>query len=153
MSQLWKECLDCKTTCCNHEVASQLFVTEDEQKFISDNCPNEIESFNNGYLPCVFLADNQLCKIHKIKPIDCRLFPFDLILEDGKFFWIIREIDCQIVENEDNFEEYLRNFEENIIPDFEHYLEPYAIFRFDELADMFGYRVLRELRIKKSLEN
>jgi len=152
MSQLWRECLDCKTTCCNHEVASRLFVTPEEFKSISDNCPDAMELFNSGCLPCPFLTDNQLCRIHTFKPIDCRLFPFDMVVDNGKFFWIIREIDCQIPKNEDNFEEYLKDFEENIIPDFESHLEPYALFRFDELAEMFSYRILREVKIKKSPE-
>jgi hypothetical protein len=75
-----------------------------------------------------------------------------LLVDNGKVFWIIREINCAIVRNEGDFEEYLSDFEENIIPNFEPYLEPYALFRFEELAEKFNFRVLRELRIKKSLE-
>jgi Fe-S-cluster containining protein len=152
MGQLWRECLDCKTTCCNHEVASRLFVTPEEFKCISENYPDDMQLFNSGCLPCSFFTDEHLCRIHTIKPIDCRLFPFDLLVDNGKVFWIIREINCQIVENEGDFEEYLSDFEENIIPNFEPYLEPYALFRFEELAEKFSFRVLRELRIRKSLE-
>lgn len=152
MSQLWRECLDCKTTCCNHEVATRLFVTEKEFKSISDACPDDMKLFNSGCLPCPFLTADQLCRIHTIKPIDCRLFPFDLITDGDKFFWVIREIDCQILKDEDMFEEYLGDFEENIIPGFEPHMEPYALFRFDELAEMSNFRVLREVKLKKSLE-
>jgi Fe-S-cluster containining protein len=151
MSQLWQECLTCKTTCCNHEVASQLFVTPNELKCIGDTCPDDMKSFSKGSIPCPFLTEDHLCRIHTIKPVDCRLFPFDLVMNGDKFFWIIREIDCKIIEDEDNLEEYLKDFEENIISDFKPYMKDYSLFRFGELAEKFGFRVLREVKFKESL--
>lgn len=151
MSDLWEECLTCQNTCCNHEIATRLFVTDKEYNNIKNFCLDSAETFNNGCLPCPFLSDDQLCEIHTIKPVDCRLFPFDLIKDGDKFLWIIRELECAIIENEELFEYYLRDFEDNIIPDFEPYMEEYALFRYDELAERYGYKVLREVKHKVSL--
>jgi len=151
MSNLWEECLTCRNNCCNHDIASTLFVTDNELNRIKIHCLDSAETFNNGCLPCPFLKEDSLCDIHPIKPIDCRLFPFDLVKEDDRFFWIVRQIDCPITVNEENFENYLRDFEENIIPDFDQYMEEYALFRYDELAERYGYKVLREVKHKVSL--
>ena len=151
MSTLWDECLSCQNTCCNHEIATRLFVTDEELKCIKSSNLDAAETFNNGLLPCPFLMDNRLCRIHAIKPVDCRLFPFDLLKDGEKFLWIIRELECPILMKEDRFEDYLRDFEDNIIPDFEPYMEEYALFRLDELMERYGYKVLREVKYCMSL--
>lgn len=84
--------------------------------------------------------------MHEIKPVDCKLFPFDIIKKDQKFYWIIREINCPIVKNEEDFEEYLSIFEEKIIPNFIEYMEEYALFRYEELEEKWGYKIIREVR-------
>ena len=37
-----------------------------------------------------YFYDNGRCGIYRIRPIDCRLFPFDIVeREDGSFWWIV----------------------------------------------------------------
>ncbi|MBM3210755.1 YkgJ family cysteine cluster protein [Candidatus Poribacteria bacterium] len=148
MGNLWEECLECDSKCCNLDIAHPLFVTDDEMIIIRAKHPEIIESFNKDF-PCNCLGENGLCQIHNVKPIDCRLFPFDVVNSDGKFFWIVREIGCPILNREERFEEYLQDFEKNIIPDFVEYLEAYSDFRYDELADKYSFKILREVKIRK----
>lgn len=151
MGNLWEECLSCKANCCKLDVAHPLFVTQEEIECIKIFHPEKFESFNKS-CPCSCLSENGLCDIQENKPVDCRLFPFDVIEDNGKFLWIVREIDCLILKDERKFEEYMQDFEERIIPSFCIHLEKYAEFRADELAGKYGFRILREVRtIEKSL--
>ena len=146
MSELWEGCLICRgKSCCNLDIAHPLFVTQEEMKRIRDLYPDKAESFNKTF-PCPFLLEDGLCMIHENKPVDCRLFPFDLIKSDGKFFWIIWKLDCLILRDEGKFEEYLSDLEVRLIPGFSPYLEDYSLFRIDELFSKFSYEVLREVR-------
>jgi len=147
MSELWKGCLICKDKCCNWDVARLLFVTQEEMERIKEMYPDKSKSFNK-VLPCPFLMEDGLCMIHEKKPTDCRLFPFDIIRVDGKLCWIIWKIDCFIIQEEENFEEYMKDLEEKLIPDFRPHLEAYSLFRLDELSGKYRFKVLREIRIK-----
>ncbi len=146
MGNLWKECLDCESNCCKMDVAHPLFVTEEEVECIKTSYPDKFHSFNKFY-PCSCLSESGLCEIHEKKPIDCRLFPFDVIRHNDGFLWIIREISCSILQDGKKFEEYLQDFEANIIPGFYRHLEKYAEFRSEELAGKYGFRILREVRV------
>ena len=149
MSELWRGCLICRDkSCCNLDIAHPLFVTQEEIERIEDLCPDKAGLFNE-ILPCPFLMEDGLCMIHENKPVDCRLFPFDVIKVDGKLHWIIWKIDCLILQDERIFEEYLSDLERRLIPGFSPYLEAYASFRIDELCSKYEFEVLREVRIRE----
>lgn len=145
MSELWNECLSCQEKCCDSEVVFPLFITEYEYEQLRSSYPDAVERFNKS-VPCPFLKENKLCIVHETKPVDCKLFPFDIIMIERKFYWIVREINCPIVKNREVYEKYLGVFEETIIPHFTEYLEDYALFRYDELAEKWGYKIIREVR-------
>ncbi len=144
MSELWSECLSCKEKCCDSEIVFPLFVTENEYERLTCLYPDAIGQFNKS-VPCPFLKENKLCIVHDTKPIDCKLFPFDIIMVDQKFYWIIREINCPIAKDKEGFEKYLSIFEETIIPNFIEYMEDYALFRYEELAEKWGCKIIREV--------
>lgn len=149
MSKFWRGCLICQgKSCCYLDIAYPLFVTQEEMECIKAVYPNKAGSFNR-VLPCPFLMGDGLCMIHGIKPVDCRLFPFDVIKMDGKFCWIIWKLDCGILRERGKFEEYLADLEEKLIPGFSPYLEAYSSFRLDELFGKYSYEILREARIKE----
>ena len=153
MSALWSGCLNCQEkSCCRLDIAYPLFVTEEEMKRIRKLCPDKAEVFNKA-LPCPFLLENGLCMIHQDKPVDCRLFPFDVIKIDGKFTWIVWKFDCYILGDNGRFEEYLSDIEERLIPGFVPYLEAYSSFRLEELFSKHDYKVLREIRLKPVLNS
>ncbi len=135
-------------SCCNLDIAHPLFVTQEEMGRITGLHPDKAKVFNK-ILPCPFLMQDGLCMIHKDKPVDCRLFPFDVIKVDGRFQWIIWKIDCLILQDEARFEEYLKDLEENLISGFGAYLGNYASFRIDELFSKYNYEILREVRTSK----
>jgi Fe-S-cluster containining protein len=140
--KIWRKCLECKNTCCGIvDDFFPLYVTDKEKK-----CLNKI----NLEKPCAYFGQNNLCQIYDSRPVDCRMFPFDIDLSDDEYFWIIWEIDCPIVRemSEDESEEYLENFEKNIIPKFKNELNKYSKFRDGDLTSKFSYRKLRKIKIQ-----
>lgn len=51
-------------------------------------------AFIMDFTNCKFANENR-CRIYLNRPIDCRLFPLDIIEEDGKYWWCIFTI-CPI---------------------------------------------------------
>jgi len=46
---------------------------------------------------CPLLGDSRRCTIHGVHPIDCQLFPLDLVIQDGKYWWIVYELEgCEL---------------------------------------------------------
>ena len=145
MGELWEECLSCQDiSCCNLDIAHPLFVTDKEMACILSAHPDKAESFNK-VLPCPFLREDGLCMIHGNKPVDCRLFPFDVIRVEGELCWIIWKLNCPVIQDESRFEEYLVDLEERLIPGFRPYLNAYSSFRIDELFSKYSYKVLRQV--------
>ena len=148
MSKLWTACLDCGSeSCCNLPLVYPLFVTHEEMEHIEEVCPDRAKSFNRGH-PCPFVTEEGLCMIHTDKPVDCRLFPFDVMKVDGKLYWVIWETGCPISKEEWRYSEYLEDMEEKLIPGFSPHLEAYALFRNDELHSKYTFRILREVNIR-----
>lgn len=142
VKDLWQECLTCKTKCCREDVAFPLFTT-----------PKDLERNKalNSKTPCIFLNDCGLCAIYDSRPYDCRFFPFELMKINNKFFWIIWDVVCPITKNRrEDFERYLVEHEEKLIPQFIDHLDDYANFRVEELKSKYKYEVLREAVIKTS---
>jgi len=145
MGELWEECLSCQDiSCCNLDIAHPLFVTDEELNRILTAHPGKAESFNK-VLPCPFLGADRLCMAHDIKPVDCRLFPFDVIKVDGELCWIIWKLNCSVIQDESRFEEYLVDLEERLIPEFRPHLNAYSSFRIDELFSKYSHKILRKV--------
>lgn len=141
--ELWQECISCKDKCCRWDVACPLFVTSQEMSKISR--VENAKDFNKK-IPCVFFNKKSLCEIHSIRPTDCRFFPLDIVNISGKFFWIVWVINCSISKQKD-FEPYLKEFENELIPLFKDNLEDYSKFRFEELSHKYRFNVVREIRL------
>lgn len=137
---IWHNCLNCKSDCCEHKIAFPLYLTPEEKKQFP-KLANQLRSKN-----CPFLNNKKLCGIHTNRPLDCRLFPFDVYKINGKFFWMVWKIDCAISKQE-NFEPYLQNLESNVIPKMKKYLHEYDMFRWDEMRKNWSYKILREINL------
>ena len=137
---LWQECINCKDKCCDKDITCPLFATpEDRARYKNINTRKS----------CIFFNENKLCDIYKTRPFDCRFFPFELMIIDSKFYWIIWNISCPIIENRRNdFEKYLEEHENNLIPKFIDYLKDYADFRLEELKKKYKYEIIREAKIR-----
>ena len=89
-----------------------------------------------------------LCREHRLRPFDCRLFPFDLIKEEGKFIWVVWDVDCPILKYEKElFEDYLQEHETGLIPKIKDFLEDFNEWEDSEYKDRYSYEILRELRL------
>ncbi|MFH0969741.1 MAG: YkgJ family cysteine cluster protein [Patescibacteria group bacterium] len=139
----WKECRDCKVNCCKQKkIAYPLFLTKKEDK----NFPDINDSF-----PCRFIGEKGLCGVHKNRPIDCRLFPFDTMEKGGIFYWIYWNTSCPITRKGParEWEIRLQNIETIIIPNFKEWINAYSQFRFYEFIENFGmYLILRRINLK-----
>ena len=118
-------------------LAFPLFTTPEERK--------RLPKINTAY-PCAYLNEEGLCDAHEDRPVDCRLFPFEILKIDGTFHWVIWKVDCLILKSPD-YEPYLLQHERYIIPVFRKYLDDYASFRVDEFLDNYDYQVLRPVNL------
>lgn len=137
--KIWENCQKCKVNCCKQTISCNLFLTKKEKEKFAD--------INNSF-PCKFLNNKGLCKIHNQRPIDCRLFPFDIIKENNKFFWAYYQTNCPIIQKgtRKDLELCLKGIEKKIIPDFKEYIEAYSQFRLTEFISNFGqYKILRKV--------
>ncbi len=136
-NNLWHKCFICEDKCCKKEISSPLFLISNERE--------RLPKINTSY-PCSYFDKEELCEVYKERPYDCRFFPFDIANLNNKLFWIYWNINCMIID-EKIFEPYLREHEQNLIPQFTNYLGKYAEFRFEELYKKYSYNILREVKI------
>lgn len=81
-------CRDCRGQCCQmpwlaqeeHRLAGKF---PEATVFIGDT------AFLRDHERCVFLSGDGKCKIYEMRPLDCRLFPLDIIEENGEYFWCV----------------------------------------------------------------
>ena len=138
----WAECLDCEVNCCKRKIVSYpLFLTDEE---------NEKFSEINKKFPCRFLNENGLCDSHDKRPLDCRLFPLDIIREEGEFYWAYWNINCPIIQNDSiKCEIRLQEIEDKMILNYK-VMKAYSGFKLYEFLENFGmYVILRKIVIKK----
>lgn len=121
---LCSNCVGKKSTCCCDTNVDSPMLLPNEAEVISKKMQIEKSSFskkidlakmNNDYSlkdlyqmkrdkntnSCVFYKNNQ-CTIYDIRPIDCRIFPYDIKLEhDGNYYLVYYKSDkCQIINEE-----------------------------------------------------
>lgn len=121
---LCSNCVGKSSTCCCDPIVDSPMLLPNEVEAISKKMQIEKETFskkidlakiNNDYSlkdlyqmrrykntnACYFYRDNK-CTIYDIRPIDCRIFPYDIKLEkDGNYYLVYYKSDkCQIM-NED----------------------------------------------------
>ena len=53
-----------------------------------------LKAINNK---CIFYKDGK-CSIYKVRPTDCKLFPYDILRIGEKYYLVIYEIDCIDIE-------------------------------------------------------
>lgn len=73
---------------------------------------------------CVFLDDDKKCMIYEWRPLDCRLYPFDIAKLDGRHFWIVHLRYCQWGANQ--WEKQLAWLEERLLGEIGPHLDAYG---------------------------
>lgn len=99
----WKDCIPCKGKCCRWETVllgkKEIETIKKHIKkgdfYLRKKSYNVLKQKKNGY--CVFYDEKKhRCAIHKLKPFDCELFPFDIrrvskgnFTKKGKLIWVV----------------------------------------------------------------
>ena len=114
------------------------FLTDQDIKNISPYLEEPVEHFvearigdngsmmflrSNGSERCIFLDEEMKCKIYDVRPLDCRLFPLDVIKEENDYYWIIYTSFC--FSNKINIPDLLE-FANGVLPQLAPYLDDYA---------------------------
>jgi Fe-S-cluster containining protein len=93
-----------------------------QEVMIKNKKVKAIKKKNNSNI-CVFWNENERkCSIYENRPFDCRVYPFDICLIDGKYYWIVyscnpssdwhwSEIYLQILERDMEFNEIFNDIE------------------------------------------
>jgi len=91
---------------------------------------------------CIFLKSGR-CSIYTHRPLDCRLFPFDIIKKDSKYYLILYKLDCfegyKVVDNFD----YLDDLIEKMKP----WIIDYTDDRISEKMKSLKYKVIKEIKV------
>jgi Fe-S-cluster containining protein len=84
------------------------------------------------------------CNIYNARPLDCRLYPLDIMLIDGRYFWILREY-CRI-STEDI--KSLLAYGQAILPFIKDQLHDYATIPL-ETMDSHPYQIIAPLEFEE----
>jgi len=102
---------------------------------------------------CVFWDESKrLCSIYEKRPFDCRAYPFDILLVDGEYHWIVYS--CNVESDWTWTEEYLQFLEND--KQFNEVMEKIEIFAGHTKmilpleSQKTSYSILREVRYKNS---
>jgi len=121
---VFSECMGCSEHCCRmpemlkeeHDFMSSKF---DDKKFKKIRDTN----FILGYEQCIFFNEKSGCEIYKYRPFVCRIFPMDLLEEDGEYWWCIYTTCSKCVELQEKLEPLIPKLESLITRDiFEQYV-------------------------------
>lgn len=99
----FKNCTNCKKSinCCqefNKLNAPSISIEEKEliNKYYSnfyDELEKNIFTLKTKNNTCIFFKNNN-CSIYNIRPLDCRLYPYDIIEKEEKYFLILYKLNC-----------------------------------------------------------
>lgn len=128
-----QECKRCQSWCCKGE---NPYASQEELKKLG---VKEIASNDDG--ACIFLINGQ-CDRYEDRPFECRIFPLDIIEEQGKLLWIRWDI-CKVQPGKpEDFEE---SFDIDYIKSYADYHKLHQPEKYSEV----GYEVLREVNSRK----
>lgn len=101
---------------------------------------------------CVFWDKNdKKCSVYENRPFDCKIFPFDIIQKDGKFFWIVFE--CNPGTNWRWTESHLDALEADpAFSDFIKNIYVYSSLRISEFDNKkTNFSIIRQVRFPKQI--
>lgn len=86
--KFYDACPDCKGRCCYLP-----WISKEECELVSlfGDAVEKVDN-TNFFLnrkQCKFLDNKGLCTIYDIRPLDCKLFPLDIIEQEGSYYWCI----------------------------------------------------------------
>lgn len=142
-------CINIKNCCSSFDKINAPVLNKDEllkiKRIVKKNDFYEILSDNLFRLKlsdndCIFFKNGK-CSIYGARPLDCKLFPFDIIKHDLKYYLIIYKLRCI------NDEQYAQNFEllDSLIKNVKPWIEDYTDDRNYTKMKELKYRVIKEI--------
>lgn len=107
-------CPDCRGQCC------QMPWLTDDERHLAERFPEAIKfiggaAFFLNHKRCAFLdRQSGKCRIYEARPLDCRLFPLDIIEQDGEYYWCIFTTCPNWRKMRDIFEPFIPRLEDKI---------------------------------------
>lgn len=108
-----KYCPTC-AWCCSDE---KLFLSDEERSILGTDGFSSQKSSSGK---CEKLNDDNLCSVHPKRPIECRIFPLDIqVDQNGEFFWILWTGHCPAARSVDVslFEKDMLSWESQLTED------------------------------------
>lgn len=147
-------CSNCKLkpNCCTHFDKIDAPVLNDIEKNIIMNKIKKKDFFHktNEKLyrlktvdnHCIFYINNH-CTIYNIRPTDCKLYPFDIIKKNNKYYLILYELKC--IKNQD-FSIYQENIEK-LVNEIKPWIEDFTDIRNFAKLKNIKYKIIKEINI------
>ena len=93
---------------------------------------------------CRFLNGEKMCAIYQWRPADCRLFPFEIAMIDGDYYWVVCDAFCDLKSGD--WEPQVARFERELLPDMLPYLHDIGLTTRDQSVGQQGeWRLLRRV--------
>lgn len=101
----FEHCTNCNSDiscCCNFDVINAPVLNKQElerlKQFLNSDdfynvLGNNLFSLKTIGNKCIFYQNNK-CLIYNIRPVDCRLYPFDIIKSNDKYYLILYLLSC-----------------------------------------------------------
>lgn len=154
----FKICISCKfkgECCYSFDKINNPCLNEEELIQIKKN--NENDNFflkiDDGLFnlktirgKCIFLKNGK-CSIYQNRPTDCKLFPFDIIKQNSKYYLILYSLNCY---DNSNIQEDMSNLDDlinSIIPWIEKFTDERNYTKMKKLK----YQIIKEITINKEL--
>ncbi len=148
----FKKCTNCKKNinCCqsfdkiNPPTLCEYEVNEIGNKytdFVDEICDDlySIKIVNNT---CIFYKNNK-CEIYNIRPLDCKLYPFDILRKENKFYLILYRLNCNNINDYINDMKDIDLIIEKIKPWIEKFTNP---LNFTKMKDK-EYILIKEIEV------
>jgi len=91
---------------------------------------------------CIFYNDNK-CGIYDNRPLDCRLYPFDIMQIEEKYYLVLYVLSCI---NYDNFQNNTSSID-SLINDFAPWIESFTDERNFTKIKKKEYKIIKEIKL------
>ena len=90
---------------------------------------------------CIFFV-NHKCNIYNIRPTDCRLFPYDIVNLNNKYYLILYKLNCINIENFLNIPNSIESLIKDILP----WISNFTDKRNYDKMNKIDYVILKEIK-------
>lgn len=106
-------CLQCGARCCFLP-----WIPKEECDLVTE-FQDEVETLGNVHFfldrrKCKFVNSGGVCEIYMMRPLDCRLFPLDIIEEDGCYYWCFYTVCPNLAEIKERLQGTIQDIEVRI---------------------------------------